>query len=71
MKTLTDLLLHLKITPRATEMQNALITVSAVIGICITALGIVFGVIYPPLAFTAAVIFIGCILAAIISELKD
>jgi hypothetical protein len=52
-------------------MQNALITVSAVIGICTTALGIVFGLIYPPLAFTAAVIFIGCIVAVVMSELKD
>lgn len=52
-------------------MMNALIAVSAVIGICATALGIVMGVIYPPLAFTAAVIFIGCIIAVIASELKD
>jgi hypothetical protein len=52
-------------------MMNAIIKVSAVIGICATALGIVFGVIYPPLAFVASVIFIGCILAAIASELKD
>jgi hypothetical protein len=52
-------------------MQNAIIMTSAVIGTCITALGIVFGVIYPPLAFTAAVIFIGCIVAVIASELKD
>jgi hypothetical protein len=52
-------------------MMNTIIKVSAVIGVCITALGIVFGVIYPPLAFTAAVIFIGCIVAAITSELKD
>ena len=52
-------------------MMNALIKVAAVIGLCTTALGIIFGVIYPPLAFTAAVIFIGCIIAAIASELKD
>ena len=57
--------------PRAIEMMNALIKVAAVIGLCTTALGIIFGVIYPPLAFTAAVIFIGCIIAAIASELKD
>jgi hypothetical protein len=52
-------------------MQNDIIKVAAVIGLCTTALGIVFGVIYPPLAFVASVIFIGCIIAAIASELKD
>ena len=51
--------------------MNAIIKVSAVIGLCTTALGIVFGLIFPPLAFVAAVIFIGCIVAVIASELKD
>ena len=51
-------------------MQNAIITVSSVIGMCACALGIIFGLIYPPLAFTATVIFLGCIGACIISELE-
>jgi hypothetical protein len=51
-------------------MQNAIIMTSAVIGICACALGIIFGLIYPPLAFTATLIFLGCIGACVISELE-
>jgi len=50
-------------------MQNHIIMTSAVIGICASAMGLVMGLIYPPLAFTATVIFLGCIAACIISEL--
>ena len=52
-------------------MMNAIIKVAAVIGLCTASLGLVLKVIYPPLAFVASVIFIGCIIAAIASELKN
>ena len=52
-------------------MMNAIIKVAAVIGLCTTALGLVLEVIYPPLAFTAAFIFICCFISAILTEMKD
>jgi len=51
--------------------MNAIIKVSAVIGLCVATLGLVLEVIFPPLAFVASVIFIGCIIAAIALELKE
>lgn len=50
-------------------MQNAIIMISAVIGICACAMGLVMGLIYPPLAFVATVIFLGCIGAVILSDI--
>lgn len=51
-------------------MQNHIIMTSAVIGICVSAVGLVLGQIYPPLAFVATAIFMGCIVACIASELE-
>lgn len=50
-------------------MQNAIIMTSAVIGICASALGLIMGLIFPPLAFVATVIFLGCIGAVILSDI--
>ena len=51
------------------NMQNAIIMTSAVIGICACAMGLVMGLIYPPLAFLATVVFLGCIGAVILSDI--
>jgi hypothetical protein len=40
-----------------------------VIGICASAMGLVLGLIFPPLAFVATVIFLGCIGAVILSDI--
>ena len=50
-------------------MKNAIIMTSAVIGICASALGLIMGLIFPPLAFIATVIFLGCIGAVILSDI--
>ena len=50
-------------------MQNAIIMISAVIGICASAMGLVMGLIYPPLAFLATVVFLGSIAACILSDI--
>ena len=51
--------------------MNAIIKVSAIVGLCTAALGLVLELIYPPLAFVAALIFISCIISVILTELKD
>jgi len=51
--------------------MNAIIKVSAVIGLCTATLGLVLEVIFPPLAFVASVIFISCLLSVILTEMKD
>jgi len=52
-------------------MKNDIIITASVIGICACAMGIILGQIYPPLAFTATVVFLGCIGLCIVSELES
>jgi len=52
-------------------IMNAIIKVSAVIGLCAAAMGLMLEVIYPPLALLATGIFLLCLGTVIALEMKD
>lgn len=51
--------------------MNAIIKVTAIIGICAAALGLIFNLIYPPLALLATGIFLLCLGTVLALEMKD